>query len=374
MSPFALLSLLRGRGSLYGLLGLVLLSTLWVSSLTLLSSPDNSKELLTDVGVQVLNPFLEQQNLGSGVLGITKDEYNALQTQASQHKDQPIPLPSIFKVQVFGRDIVNKSYDDGLRAIYGDTATAYYNGGLGAAFTLPAELQQIVQYFGVFGSAAAPAGVPSTAGLPDFLQPFFTVIGLTPATFTATGHDNLLHLLPWFWLATIVLGAVAVLFNRGGNQLSGLAKTVVHSAWPIVLVLVGVWAASLTIYKATLAPYGSALGVVDRAFLPVYGGALVVGALGLVVPKLFGARQQSQQQQAPAGDAAMAGVMARAQSQMSAMPSMPSTPSTPSMPWASPADAAPPELPGTFGQALSDSSRSFEQAQNDAPEQSSEQQ
>lgn len=285
MGPLALLSLLRGRGSLYALLGLLLLSTLWVSSLTLISARGNATDLLTDVGAEVLNPFLAQQGLG-----ITSQTYATLESQAKAQPSQPLAL-SVLKVQVPGSEIVNRSYDDGVRVIYGHVAGAYYDGGLAAAFTIPPALQQIFSTFGIFGSGSSSGS--TTDSLPGFLQPFFAVIGLTPATFTASGHDSLLHLLPWFWVATLVVGAIALVFAREGRKIIGLAKTVTHSAWPIVLLLVGVWVASL-VYATAFAPYKDSLGVVERTFLPVYGGALLLGLIGLYVPRLLAARQREE--------------------------------------------------------------------------------
>ncbi len=319
MSPFALLSLLRGRGSLYALLGALLLSTLWVTSLTLISSRPNATELLTDAGSQILQPFLTKQGFG-----LTPEVYGSLEAQASQHPSQPVALPSLLKAQVLGREIANRNYNSGVRVIYGDVANAYYGGGLSAAFTIPPELQQILPSFGVFGAATGAAAQPATDQLPSFLQPLFTVIGLTPATFTAQGHQNLLDLLPWFWLATILLGGTAALLNRSGSKLSGLAKTVVHSAWPIVLLLAGLWVASL-VYATTFAPYKDSLGVVERSFLPAYGAALGLGIVALIVLRLLAARQP----QAP-GEPVMAGVPAGLpRAALSDAPSVPPAPSAP---------------------------------------------
>jgi hypothetical protein len=263
--------------------------------------------LLTDAGSQVLNPFLAKQGYG-----LTEQIY----ANRKAHLSDQLTLTPL-NVHMTGANIDKPTYGEAVQAVYGRVADAFYSSGsLDAVVAVPSDLQQLLPFlsnfqsnFGLFGSSNAPASAdqPSGLQLPDFLQPLFTATGLTPATFTATGHQNLLNLLPWLWLATIVLGALAVLFNRSGAKLSGLAKTVVNSAWPIVLALVGLWVASLTVYKATLAPYGGALGVIDRAFLPAYGGALALGAVGLLVPKLLGGRRQAQ---APAP--AMAGVAAGA--------------------------------------------------------------
>jgi hypothetical protein len=295
MSPFALLSLFRGRGSLYGLLGVLVLSTLWVTSLTLLSAPQNATELLTDAGSHVLNPFLTKQGLG-----LTQQIYDSRKA----HLNQQLALTPL-NVHMTGKDIDKPTYGEAVQGVYKSIADAYYiSGRVDTVFAVPSDLQQLLPYltgFGFFGSAGSPSGTPGasgtpgTAGLPDFLQPIFTVIGLTPVTFTAQGNKNLLNLLPWFWLAVVVLGVIAVVLNRGSNKLSGLAQTVVHSAWPIALLLIGLTVAARV--SSAVAPYASALGVIDRAFLPAYGGALLVGGAALIIPKLLGGRRQAQPQQ-----------------------------------------------------------------------------
>ena len=194
------------RGLVYGLFATIMLSTLWVSSLTLLSTEQHATALLADVGADVLNPFLVSQGIG-----ITPGFYTTLEADAKAHPASALPIPFI-KVSVKGSEIVGKSYADGTHVIYKDVANAYYTGGPGAAFALPAELQQVLNTFGLFNGNTIPLfpGGPSTLQLPPFVQPLFAVIGLTPVTFTAGGHQSLLNLLPWFWLAAGVLGLLAI--------------------------------------------------------------------------------------------------------------------------------------------------------------------
>jgi hypothetical protein len=291
-----LFRLLSFRTSIYALFGALMLSTLWVTSLSLLSAKQNATELLSDAGAQVLNPFLVGQNLG-----LSQSVYASMEAAAKQHPSQPVPLPSVFKTQVTGSKIVGKSYPDVVQIVYAQVAGDYYDGGVNAVFQVPAELQQVIPSFGLFNASpndipVVPGG-PAPSQLPTFLQPFFTFIGLTPATFTAGGHQSLLSLLPWFWIATVVLGGLLLLLNRSEKRLNGLAHSVVHSSWPIVVVLVGLWIASL-FYAATFAPYTGVLGVVSRAFLPVYGAALVVGLLTLLLIRLVPVLRQRAQGQA----------------------------------------------------------------------------
>lgn len=288
------MSLAGIRGWVYGLFGVIMLSTLWVTSLTTLSDRANASALLTEAGAHILNPFLADRGLGLG-----QDTYASLEAQARARPAQPLTF-QLLKARVLGREIVGHSYPDVVQLVYSRVGDAYYAGGADAAFAIPPELQQVLPNFGLFNPSNIPVipGGPTVSQLPNFLKPFFTFVSLTPATFTAAGHQSLLGLLPWFWLAAIVLGVLAILLNRSAQKLAGLARSVVHSSWPIVGVLVGLLIAS-AVFKATLAPYVGVLGVVSRAFLPVYGAALVVGLVGVGLTSLWPALQRRQQGKGP---------------------------------------------------------------------------
>jgi hypothetical protein len=283
------------RGLVYTLFATIVLSTLWVTSLSVLSARENATALIADAGADILNPFLVARGTG-----ISQDYYATLEASAKAHPSQALSIQFI-KVGVLGKEIVGKSYADGTHVIYGAVASAYYTGGATAVFSLPPELQQVLSSFALFNPSniqVIPGG-PTVSQLPSFVQPFFVVIGLTPVTFTQGGHQSLLNLLPWFWLATGVLGLLAVVLNPSGKKLAGLAHGIIHTSWPIVAILVGLSIAAA--YYAGLAAYRGVLGVVRGAFLPVYGGALVVGLLVLALttwlPRLL---QQRQQAPAPA--------------------------------------------------------------------------
>jgi hypothetical protein len=113
--------------------------------------------------------------------------------------------------------------------------------------------------------------------LPPFLQPLFVFTGLTPTTFTVSGHQRLLDLLPWFWVAAAILGALTFLLNRNEKKIAGLASSVIHATWPVVAVLVGLLIAANFFFKQQIGPYSGVLSVVGRAFLPTYGIALAIG-------------------------------------------------------------------------------------------------
>lgn len=270
------------RGFVYTLFGTLVLSTLWVTSLSVVSAPSNATQLLTEAGAHMLNPFLVDHGTG-----LSQSVYDSLEATARAHPSQSLALP-LLKVQVLGRDIAGRTYPDVVNLVYGHVATAYYAGGADAVFDVPPELRQALPNFALFNPNNIPVvpGGPTAAQMPAFLQPFFTFVGLTPETFTAVGHQKVMNLLPWFWIATGVLALLAVVLNPSEQKLAGLAQGVVHSTWPIVGVLLALWVLSL-IYKSTFAPYAGVLGVLDRAFLLVYGIAFAVGIASLVAMKLL---------------------------------------------------------------------------------------
>lgn len=295
MSPLGIFSIFSRLASIYTLFAALVLSTLWVSSLTLASTPTNATDLIADAGVSVLNPFLVAQSPKLGLsLGISESTYASLQAQ----KTANVALPAPFKGTVPSSDIAGKAYDVGVRNIYTRIAGAYYTGGPSAviAVNLPPEVQQFVPDFGLFNPNNLPIapGGPSASQLPTFLQPLFTVILLSPDTFTAAGHQQVLTLLPFFWLATIVTGIIAFLLKRSqdGSKLSGIAHSVIHTTWPIVAILLGllIIAPHIGAIANTVAPFEDMLGVISRSFLPVYGGALLVGLVALFLPKVLANR------------------------------------------------------------------------------------
>jgi hypothetical protein len=276
-------------GLAHTLFGIVLLGALWVTSLTLLSARPTAVALLTEAGAQTLNPQLI--HITNGAIGITPDSYVKLQSAAKANPSKALDL-SILKVQIPGSVIVGKSYDDGLHAIYGKVAEGYYDNGPQSVFTLPADAQKALGAFGMFSTVTgASSPLPTTGAnlptLPPFLQPLFSVIGLSPATFTAAGHASIASLLLWFWLAAAITAALALLTTPGEKRFTSLARTILHGAWPVLAIFALVFAFSLFKPDA-FAPYRTVFGLVAGAFLPVYGIAALVGLLGFFGPKLVG--------------------------------------------------------------------------------------
>lgn len=294
-----LLGLFSGRGLrglVYTLFGALILSTLWVTSLTLLSAPSSATTLLTAVGTQVLNPFLVDHGLG-----LSPSTYASLETTARAAPAQPLALP-VLKVRVLGREIIGRSYASTVHLVYSRVATVYYTSGAGAVFDVPSQLQQELPNFALFNPDNVPIvqGGPTVAQLPPFVQPLFVFTGLTPNTFTVAGHQHLLGLLPFFWGLSLVLGVLAVVLNRTDQKLSGLAQTVVHSTWPIVAIILG---ASLLINlnPTAFGTYAGVLGIIRGAFLPVYGIALVLGLVSLVLLTVVPRLQRSEPTAVPVG-------------------------------------------------------------------------
>jgi type II secretory pathway pseudopilin PulG len=278
LNPFKLI-----RGLAYALFGTLVLSTLWVTSLTILSDRANATAIVAEAGTSVLNPFLTKEGLG-----ITASNYAKLQSNGKVHPTQPLSL-SVLKVKVPGGEITKLSYADGVRHIYSRVAEAYYDGGAGAVFEVPPQLKAVLPNFALFdvNKIQIIPGERTPNQLPPFLQPIFTFVGLTPDTFTAAGHQHLLNLLPWFWIVTGVLGLLAVVFNRSETKLEGLAHGLTHGAWPVVALIGVAWVLSSFVWKEQAAPYVGLLGLVAHVFLPVYGGAFVLGLLGIAAAKLL---------------------------------------------------------------------------------------
>jgi hypothetical protein len=278
------------RGFVYTLFGTLVLTTLWVTSLTILSSRPNATQILTQAGTQILNPFLVGHDTS---FGLSQQTYASLETSARSHPSQPLTF-QVLKVRVLGREILGRKYADVVHLVYSRVAEAYYDGGGAAVFTVPAQLTQVLPNFALFNPNNLPIlpGGPTPRQLPPFLQPFFSFVGLTPDTFTSAGHQKILTLLPWFWIGLLVIGVLAIVLNPSEQKLAGLAQGVVHGAWPVVAILLLLWILSI-IFAARFTPYVGILGVVSGAFLPIYGTAFVLGLIGIVVTKILQGRGQS---------------------------------------------------------------------------------
>lgn len=279
--------------------GFLLLATLWVTALSSLSMPAPATQVITDLGVDALNPWLVSKGFG-----VSTTTYTTLQQEATAHPGQMLSV-AFLKPQIHGSDIVGKSYDAGLHVIYGRVAEAYYNGGFVAAFALPAPVAAVVQTFALFPQQYS--SVAKTAPLPTFMQPFLTYTGLAPDSLTATGHARIAAVVPKFWTPTLILAAilVALSFLSRQNPVTTLGLAVWHGSWPTVALFGILWTLG-KLYPANVAAVTAAFGVVAASFLPIYIGSAAVGGGAYLISRFAGSMLRNLGKSAGAGAGAAA--------------------------------------------------------------------
>jgi len=261
--------------------GFLLLTALWVTALSFLSMRSSATAVITDLGADALNPWLVSKQLGVSAAGYAK-----LEQAANASPDKPLSLTFI-KPEINGSEIKGLSYQQGVRVIYGRVASAYYDGGPNATFSLPAPVASAAQMFALFPEQY-DAAVKSTS-LPTWLQPFLLFTGLSPETLTATGHARISDLLPKFWFATLIFAGAVFLLNLLGrrNPVESLGLAAWHGSWPTVAVFGALWLIG-TLYPANVHAVAAAFGVVASSFLPVYVVAAVVGLGAFLISKAGG--------------------------------------------------------------------------------------
>ena len=119
------------RNLAHTIFGFLLLTALWVTALSFLSMRPASTAVITDLGVNALNPFLVSKGFG-----ISPATYSKLQQAASAFPDKALAI-SFIKSPITGSEIKGLSYDQAVRLIYSRVANAYYDGGPSATFNLP---------------------------------------------------------------------------------------------------------------------------------------------------------------------------------------------------------------------------------------------
>ena len=270
------------RSLAHTIFGFLLLTALWVTALSFLSMRPASTAVITDLGVNALNPFLVSKNLG-----ITPATYAKLQQAASAFPEKSLPI-SFIKAPITGSELKGLSYDQAMWLIYGRAADAYYDGGPSATFNLPGPIVGAVQTFALFPQQY-DAAVKSTP-LPTWLQPFLLYTGLSPETLTASGHQRITAILPKFWIAALLLAGVILLLNLLGrkNPVQSLALAAWHGTWPTLAFFGVLWLIG-HLYPARVQPVAAAFGVVAGAFVPVYVVAAAVGVGAWLVSKFAGA-------------------------------------------------------------------------------------
>ena len=117
--------------------------------------------------------------------------------------------------------------------------------------------------------------------MPTWLQPAFQFTGLSVDLLTAEGHARVVALLPYFWGATLLFGALSLFLSlfAGKKALAGIFLAVVNSTWPVLAFFAAIWAVG-HFFPARFAPFADAFGLLAGAFVPVYGIAAAVGVAG----------------------------------------------------------------------------------------------
>jgi hypothetical protein len=256
------------------LLGFALFLALWETALFNVSARPTAIALMTEAGVGLINPALEHSSLGT--FGLSESGFAALQTLAAAHPNDPVAIPGL-NVDVRGSEIAGRSFDDASRVVYGKVAEKFYDGGAGAAFSVPSGLQQalgLLSFIPVLGGATA--NLNSTAA--NAFQPL-AAVGLSLNTLTAAGHAQVQSLMLWLWAAAAALGLLIALLSRGWSRVTHVAHAFIGSSL-LGAALIGLvwflWQRNPTGF----ATFSKPLNLVGGAFAPVYLGALLAGLAG----------------------------------------------------------------------------------------------
>jgi hypothetical protein len=255
------------------LLGIALFLALWETALFNVSARPTAVGLLTEAGVGIINPALTHSALGT--FGLSESGFAALQTAAVTRPNDPVTIPGL-NVEVRGSEIVGKSFDDATRVIYGKVAEKFYEGGAGAAFSVPSELQKalgLLSFIPVLGGASTTLNATASP---------LAAVGLSLNTLTAAGHTQVQTFMLWLWAAAAALALVIALLSRGWSRVRHVAHAFIGSS------LLGAALIGLVWYLWRQNPTGFAsfskpLNLVGGAFAPVYVGALVAGLAGYAI-------------------------------------------------------------------------------------------
>jgi hypothetical protein len=275
--------LIRGnlRGLLSFFLGIALLGALWNASLFRLSSHDSAVGMMTQVGVQVLNPVLTNPLAKSQFSSLSSSGFATFQKNCT---GETSAIPGFGQeVKVSCADITSKSVttlEDALPAIYKAVAEAYYQHGATGVFDVPGPLQALLS-----GKSIVPdiSTVPGTSvqvpHLPD--NPLLQVgsaFGFSLSTLTAAGNADERNKTLWWGGAALLLLLILGLTSRGGKRLSAMGHALIGGAIPGVVIL-GAVQFITSRYPEQSAVFTPLLAYVKDAFVPVYIGAAVLGVL-----------------------------------------------------------------------------------------------
>ena len=205
------------RGIIAFLLGLALLGALWNASLFRLSSRATSIGILTQVGVQVINPALNKSQLG----GLSQ---NVL-TSVAKTCVNTATVPGL-KIAVPCSQLKGAPLDSATYALYAAVAESYYDNGVGGIFdaNIPQPIVALLSGQSILPNVStftAPNGqVVNVPALPN--NPLLQLgagVGLSFGTLTAAGHADEQTKLLWFGGAAALLLLLLALASRGGKRL-----------------------------------------------------------------------------------------------------------------------------------------------------------
>ncbi len=264
------------RGIISLLLGLALLGALWNASLFRLSSRESAVGMLTQIGVQVINPVLIRSQLG----GLSQSALGSIGKKCAT----AATVPGL-KISVPCSQLQGKSLDDATQAVYADVANSYYDNGITGIFdaNIPQPIVDLLSGQSLLpqvSSVSVPNG--STVTVPHLpnnpLLQLGAGVGLSISTLTAAGHAGEQTNMMWFGGAALLLLLLLALTSKGGKRLTAMGHALIGSAIPGV-VGIGVVFFLTNRYPEQAAPFNTLLGYIGNAFVPVYVGAAAVGLL-----------------------------------------------------------------------------------------------
>jgi hypothetical protein len=274
---------LRGnlRGIFSFILGLALLGALWNASLYLLSSQESATGILTDMGIQVINPVLTKSQIGglsqSALTSITK---NCASTAT---------VPGLKVAVDCSRLKSAANLDAATVVLYQAVADRYYQHGIGGIFAanVPQPVVDLLSGRSILptlNTVNMPNGKSvNVPHLPD--NPLFQLgsyVGLSFSTLTLQGHDDARTRMLWFGGVALALLLVIGLTSKGGKRLTAMGHALIGGAFPGVLGIGLVWFLTIR-YPTQAAPFTVLLNYLGKAFIPVYVGAALLGVLFYVV-------------------------------------------------------------------------------------------
>ena len=203
------------------LLGIALFLALWETALFNVSARPTAVGLLTEAGVGIINPALTHSALGT--FGLSESGFAAIQAAAAARPNDPVTIPGL-NVEVRGSEIAGKNFDDATRVVYGKVAEKFYDGGSGAAFSVPSGLQQalgLLSFIPVLGGATTTLNATASP---------LSAVGLSLNTLTAAGHAQVQTFMLWLWAAAGALALVIVFLSRGWSRVRHIGHSLVGSS------------------------------------------------------------------------------------------------------------------------------------------------